>query len=163
MKTNRAEIRKHSGRWGFLFAAALFAVAAILLINPIQTKAGSKVVMPADVFEEVNDIRAYYGLDDLDWDEALASFASVRAIESSTFFSHTRPDGTPWYTVSPAEMEGENLLWTSLDRNEVEIVSLWMQSPSHRELILDNGFDTMGIAGYTAEDGVHYWVIEFGY
>lgn len=60
-------------------------------------------------------------------------------------------------------MEGENLLWTSIDRNEVEIVSLWMQSPSHRALILDNGFDTMGIAGYTTADGVHYWVIEFGY
>lgn len=163
MKTNSAEIRKHSGRWGFLFTAVLFMVAASLLIRPIQTKASGNVVMAADVFEEVNDIRAYYGLDDLYWDDSLATCASVRAVESSTFFSHTRPDGTPWYTINPAEMEGENLLWTSIDRNEVEIVSLWMQSPSHRALILDNGFDTMGIAGYTAADGVHYWVIEFGY
>ena len=163
MKTNRAEIRKHSGRWGVLLAAALLIVAAGLLIYPVHAKAVSKVVMPADVFEEVNDIRAYHGLEDLDWNDSLANCAAVRAIESSSFFSHTRPDGSPWYTVNPAVMEGENLLWTSLDRNEVELVSLWMQSPSHRDLILDNGFDTMGIAGFTAADSVQYWVIEFGY
>lgn len=163
MKTNKAEIRKHCGRWGFLSAAALLIVAASLLINPVHTEARSKAVIPADVYEEVNDIRAYYGLDDLNWNDSLATCASVRAVESSTFFSHTRPDGSPWYTVNSAIMEGENLLWTSLDRNEAEIVSLWMQSPSHRSLILDNGFETMGIAGYTAADGVHYWVIEFGY
>ena len=56
--------------------------------------------MGMDILTRVNGIRAANGLKPLRYDTNLDAPALVRATEASTFFSHTRPNGTEWYSVT---------------------------------------------------------------
>lgn len=109
-----------------------------------------------ELFILVNNERAANGLNPLSWSGGLADCASVRANEASTCFSHTRPDGSDWYTVNPSIMYGENL--AAGQDNAQWVFNDWMASPSHRENILNPGYTTYGSArvGNT-------WAQEFGY
>ena len=166
MKTNLT-IKNHSGRFGGITAGIIIAIAIFialpLLVKPVKAEARTLMVSPAEVFAEVNEVRRSYGLGDLGYCEELTCCAQVRAAESSIYFEHARPDGSEWYSVNPNVQFGENLLWTSYDRTAEELLILWMNSPTHRALILDGGFVTMGVGNYIDADGISYWTIEFGY
>ena len=54
----------------------------------------------AQVVAQVNAERARYGLSALQADADLTSAACLRAQEITQTFSHTRPDGSSWSTVS---------------------------------------------------------------
>ena len=166
MKTNQTN-NNRSGRFGVLTAGIAIAIAVFiaspLLVKPVQAKAMGLSVSSQEVFNVVNAVRSSYGLGHLANSAELTYCAAVRAQESSIYFEHARPDGSAWYSVNPAVQFGENLLWTSYDRTAEELVTLWMNSPTHRALILDGGFQSMGIAGYMDADGIAYWTIQFGY
>lgn len=108
----------------------------------------------------VNDIRAEAGLDKLSWDINLETVASVRAKECSEKFSHTRPNGSQWYTVNSKIQGGENLAF-GFDNAE-DCVEAWMDSPTHRDNILYDEFEKVAISIYE-EDGTYYWSQEYGY
>ena len=99
--------------------------------------------MGMDILTRVNGIRAANGLKPLRYDTNLDAPALVRATEASRFFSHTRPNGTEWYTVNENLMYGENLAegYHTAD----EVVNAWMASPEHKANILKPEFTTMGI------------------
>ena len=109
----------------------------------------------------INDEREKAGLKALAWDSNLESTADVRAMECAQEFSHTRPNGSPWYTVNSDIMGGENLAFGY--ENARDVVRGWMDSISHRENILYPSFDTIAISIYVDDDGVWYWSQEFGY
>ncbi|SFG76657.1 CAP domain-containing protein [Oribacterium sp. WCC10] len=108
----------------------------------------------------VNQQRANNGLAALEWDDSLAACAMIRATELPSAFSHSRPNGSDWYTVCPDIMYGENLAqgFNSPDA----AVNAWMNSTMHRENILKAGFVSCGIGIYE-NGGKWYWVQEFGY
>lgn len=116
------------------------------------------------VLELVNDERAENGISPVSWSETAANAAVKRAVECSSFFDHTRPDGRAFYTAfddikAPAySAVGENLAigYSSPD----EVVNAWMASPGHRANILNNRFDTMGVSSTNAPNGI-VWVQEF--
>lgn len=112
-------------------------------------------------FNLVNEIREEAGLNVLVWDANLEGTSDVRARELEQSFSHTRPNGSPWYTVNSDIMGGENLAF-GYD-NASEVLEGWMNSPTHRENILYPTFNKISISIYTADDGTTYWAQEFGY
>ena len=109
----------------------------------------------------MNQKRAAQGLSQLVWSDALTSAAQVRANEITTSFSHTRPNGSDFWTVDSNVQYGENLakLYQSADA----VYTAWMNSPTHAANILDGGYKTVGIAVFQAADGNWYWAQEFGY
>ncbi len=109
----------------------------------------------------VNTQRASAGLPALSWSNPLAQAAMVRAQEIVSVFSHTRPNGSDWWTVNSDLQYGENLakLYNSAD----SVVAAWMNSPSHRQNIMAADFRTCGIAVYKTGDNKWYWAQEFGY
>ena len=109
----------------------------------------------------VNEERERAGLNPLTWDGNLESTSDVRAIECAREFSHTRPNGDPWYTVNSEIMGGENLAY-GYD-NAKDVLRGWMESPTHRENILYPSFTKVAISVYRDDDGVCYWAQEFGY
>ncbi|MCR5675753.1 MAG: CAP domain-containing protein [Lachnospiraceae bacterium] len=113
-----------------------------------------------EALDLVNEERGEAGLSDLSWSNGLAAAANVRAEELTDAFSHTRPDGTDWYTVDANIMFGENL--AEFYNTPEEVVDAWMNSPSHKENIMDGEFSTCGIAIYK-DGGEYYWAQEFGY
>ena len=107
-----------------------------------------------------NQQRAASGLSPLTWSQDLANCGAVRAQELVSSFSHTRPNGSDWYTVNSGIMYAENL---GHNFNSAQgVVQGWMNSPSHKANILDGSFRTCGIAAHVA-GGSWYWAQEFGY
>ncbi|MBQ7677092.1 MAG: CAP domain-containing protein [Lachnospiraceae bacterium] len=145
-----------------LLILAILVIFTLFHVETFRSDAASTAVTVQEVFDELNEVRESYGYDALDWDNSLYDCAAVRSVELKSLFSHTRPDGRSWYTVNKNVMYGENLYRSTRNRNAEGIVSRWMASPSHRDLILDGEYETVGIAGYQ-ENGVNYWVMEFGF
>jgi len=115
----------------------------------------------ANAFELINEERANAGLTALVWSDGLAQAASVRAQEIVTTFSHTRPNGSDWWTVNSSIQYGENL--AKLYTTSESVVTAWMNSPTHKANIMDASFVTVGMAIYQTADGSWYWAQEFGY
>ena len=113
------------------------------------------------VFNLMNQQRTAQGLAALVWSDALANAAQVRANEITTSFSHTRPNGSDFWTVDSNVQYGENLakLYTSAD----SVYAAWMNSPTHAANIMDGGYKTVGIAVFQDPDGNWFWAQEFGY
>jgi len=108
---------------------------------------------------KVNEIRIANGLSAVQHSASLETTSDIRADEITSYFSHTRPDGSAWYTVNADLQYGENLAegYNSAD----EVVSAWMASPTHRENILRSDFTTCAISTTTV-NGRTYWAQEFG-
>ena len=101
---------------------------------------------------------AHCGLSALRVDAELNRAATGRARELVQSFSHTRPDGSDWSSVSSA-VSGENIAkgHDSVDR----VMAAWMSSDGHRANILRAGFGRIGVCAWEA-NGVLYWVQLFG-
>ena len=113
------------------------------------------------VFNLMNQQRIANGLAALIWSDALTNAAQVRANEITSSFSHTRPNGSEFWTVDSNVQYGENLakLYQSAD----SVYTAWMNSPTHAANIMDGGYKTVGIAICQTADGSWYWAQEFGY
>ena len=114
--------------------------------------------LAAQVVDQVNAERAREGLGALRVDGELTRAAQVRAREIAQSFSHTRPDGAAWSTVSASAL-GENI---AMGQKTVDkVMAAWMTSRGHRENILRPGFGSIGVCAYIS-GGVTYWVQLFG-
>ncbi|MBQ0042798.1 MAG: CAP domain-containing protein [Lachnospiraceae bacterium] len=124
-------------------------------------RASELKAMAVEAFVACNDQRKALGLPAYVWSDDLAIAAQVRAKEIVKVFSHTRPDGSDYWTVNGNIVYGENL--GRKFNNASAIVNSWMNSAPHKANILDRELRTMGIALYEAADGSIYWAQEFGY
>lgn len=108
----------------------------------------------------LNDLRLEQGLLPLTKNETLKAAADYRAIETQTSFSHTRPDGTDFYTVIltdefwyPYQTVGENLAMATYFKDEVGMAEFlfngWVKSEGHYANMIQPDFLEVGI-------GVHY-------
>lgn len=111
-------------------------------------------------FDLVNAKRQEAGLGALTWNNGLEQASAVRAVEASQSFSHTRPDGSDWWTVNSSLMYGENLAmgYASADA----AVNAWLASPTHKANIMDAEF-TSGAIAIHVSNGQWYWAQEFGF
>lgn len=118
----------------------------------VEVKGDLCVGLAKEVLEATNAERIAAGLDPLEWSDALATPAQTRSAEIVTTFSHTRPDGSNWNTVSSL-VKGENLLrGPSLSAND--IVEAWMNSEGHKANILHKDYKTMGVAILYCDKGM---------
>jgi len=107
----------------------------------------------------MNDRRQAAGLKCLTLLPGLSEAAAVRAREASVCWSHTRPDGSAWYTAGRGTAYGENL--AKGYRSASSVCDAWMASPSHAANILSPYFSFVCVATYTDERGCLYWSVEF--
>ena len=129
-----------------IFAAIFFAVM-MTLTSFAQTD------LEAQALAKVNEIRIANGLSAVQYSASLETTSVVRANEITTKFSHTRPDGSDWYTVNADLQYGENLAegYNTAD----EVVNAWMASPTHKANILKPDFATCAIST-TTQNGRTY-------
>ena len=112
----------------------------------------------SSVILQVNEERKKYGLSPLKVSPQLSAAARIRADEIVKKFSHTRPDGSSWSSVSSAAL-GENIArgHSSVDR----VMAAWMTSEGHRKNILRERFGSIGVC-VVKVNGIYYWVQLFG-
>lgn len=142
----------------------------IQIQTPVNIKSASKqkTVKQKEYDEDiisilnfVNTERQANNLEPLTLSDNLINAAKIRAEEASINWSHTRPDGTQYYTVNEDIIYGENLAF-NFEKPE-DVYKAWMDSPTHKENILYPSYKTIGIAKYKTKDGVTYWAQEFGF
>ena len=118
-----------------------------------------------DVLDRVNQERTARGLVAVTADANAASAAYQHAfdMDDRNFFSHTNPDGE-----DPGDRLDRNLVfWTTFGENIAqgqltpqEVMTDWMNSPGHRENILDPSFRRLGVGVHIAGGGP-WWVQDF--
>lgn len=140
--------------------------------NPVNKiiRIGTKVNQPTSVavtnsaeitkmFNGINKDRNDKGLNSLTISSELSRGASVRAPELIKKFSHTRPDGSEWWTVSEIAF-GENVAYGSSDGSITH--GRFMASQGHKDNILNTRWKTVGIASIKEGNGPTYWAVLFG-
>lgn len=115
------------------------------------------------LLEAVNELRAEYGLAPLSTMAALDEIAQQRAVECSSYFSHTRPNGTKWHTLLSAaglkrSDRAENIAYYYTSAKAA--LRSWMNDYAHSKNILDPDLKYIGI-GYCKVGGVPYWTQVF--
>lgn len=141
----------------FKSTIAVFMLLMLLAMGAAQA-ASRMDAYAMTVVEETNMERSGRGLGALRVDAELMRAARVRAGEIVQKFSHTRPDGTRWKTVSSAAY-AENI--ARGQKTADKAVAAWMSSEGHRRNILREGYRTTGVA-CVKSGNVYYWVQLFG-
>ena len=129
---------------------ALFTIANLSYFNIARAVSSSELVSLA------NSSRAQEGLGSLRTNSKLesAAFAKVNDMIEKDYFAHTSPDGkTPWDFINDAGYNyvyaGENLAIGYAD--SAELHNAWMDSPSHRDNIMNPNFKDVGVAVVSGE------------
>lgn len=111
----------------------------------------------------VNEVRKQYGLRELEGLELLDSAADVRANELLENYSHDRPDGNSYITaIEETDLPewraaAENIAYGMNSMTTVkEAFDAWMNSPPHRENILNPDVRYMACAKSTKSDNGEY-------
>lgn len=122
--------------------------------------------MAKEVFRLTNIERAKVGVEPLTYSEEIQEAAMLRAKEISTYFSHTRPDGSSCDTVfddfNLTFFSGENIAGYGIFSAQSAMNS-WMNSQGHKENILYPDHKYMGVGFYQRSDGMCFWVQNFAY
>lgn len=112
------------------------------------------------LIEYVNDARSDNGLSTLKYSSALEEAAKVRAKEIVQNFSHTRPDGSDFWTVDERYVYGENLA-KGTNLTPLGAHNGLMNSSSHKANILNTRYKSIGVACFY-QNGIYYYVQLFG-
>lgn len=132
--------------------------------SAFTVKADTQKAYKDQVFLLVNKERTNKHLSALKKDATLDKMADIRAKESSTLFSHTRPNGESPESIFRQfkiayQNAGENLAYGY--KTPSELVSAWMKSPEHRSNILNKNFTNVGIGFYQNSKGKIYCSLLF--
>ncbi len=141
-----------------------FCRVAILLLAACGVQQGSaqRTVAEQYLFAALNGARLEAGLRPLHWDGGLTAAAAshanaMRNAEQMTHRLETEPDlpERAAYSGSRFSVIAENV---GVASSALELHSMWMQSPGHRENMLDPAVDAVGIA--VLERGGNVWAVE---
>ena len=104
-------------------------------------------------------------LEDYIWDEDLAKIAMQRAAELALSFSHTRPNGDPYYMIHMG-LSGENLSGGLYAYSTLQSFTALAETnfnyagQGHRRNMLSEKHQRMGV-GYCEVNGARFWVQVF--
>ena len=122
--------------------------------------------MKQDIVDRTNALRKENGIAALTANDKLMQAAQVRADEmaANTVYSHTRPDGRKYTTVTDCKYIGENIHriadWALQDKTVSEVaVWSWNRSAGHQDNLLDKTYAEIGVglARGVNDDGYECW------
>ena len=128
--------------------------------HPVDETAVNRGTFAQEVLDLVNIERQKNGAQPLKLADDLMRGAAIRAMEQVQKFSHTRPNGTQFYTVmlrGPNTTLGENVAVGQTSPQQV--MKDWMESPGHRKNILNPQYKELGV-GYcyrASSQYKHHW------
>lgn len=105
----------------------------------------------------VNNERKKAGVSQLEMDYELTKKAQERAREVALYFSHTRTNGED--VLRSLGVYSENIAAGS--RTAEAVTDQWMNSNGHKANILNKSMKSIGIASFTTENNITYWVEVF--
>ena len=150
---------------------ALLVITALLAINvtafgvegttpPINPTYEQTVVQLVNVERQKNGLPALY------YDSNISDVARTKSADMAfnNYFAHY----SPTYGMASDMLLSYGITWTAWGENIAsgqdtpeEVVSQWMNSPSHRENILSSNFTFLGVGYYVNSSGTPYWTQMF--
>lgn len=118
--------------------------------------------MKQDIVDRTNALRKENGIAALTTNDKLMQAAQVRADEmaASGAYSHTRPDGRKYTTVTDCKYVGENihqipLLYLEQQKGELAetVVHSWSKSAGHMENMINASYASIGVGLARGIDG----------
>ena len=118
--------------------------------------------MKQDIIDRTNALRKENGIAALTANDKLMQAAQVRADEmaASGAYSHTRPDGRKYTTVTDCKYVGENihqipLLYLEQQKGELAetVVHSWSKSAGHMENMINASYASIGVGLARGIDG----------
>ncbi|HEY2865810.1 MAG TPA: CAP domain-containing protein [Pyrinomonadaceae bacterium] len=136
----------------------------------VATDAAAVSSAEMEAFDLINKKRADAGLEPLAWNEQLAALAREHSDDMAEFkyFSHKGTDGT----MVDARADKLGIMnWSAIGENIAFnrgysdapsfAVTCWMESPGHRQNILDKRWNQSGIGAAILPDGTYYFTQVF--
>ena len=115
-----------------------------------------------EVADLVNKARVQEGLTILQLDERLSDIARLKSRDmiERHYFSHDSPVyGSPFDMLALFGMNyrraGENIAMGQ--RTALRVMNAWLQSPGHRDNILDATYNVLGVGHVRDQQGNNYW------
>ena len=159
------------------FLIALLVIAAVGVGTSHLFTHNYYYELEREIVKETNAYRAEFGLKPLKIDTKAARVAHQKAWEmyKRNYIAHESPSQgdlvaqfSSWgkiYMPEYATMIGENLVYfegyTLQQLTPETIVQAWIDSPSHRANLLNEGYDAIGVAFAWGEDERGYAAQEF--
>ncbi len=135
----------------FLVILLVFSISLLGTEYLKNNKGFLAEVLPAVLVSLANEDRGSYQVSSLKTNPLLERAAQMKAndMASKGYFAHTSPEGvTPWYWFEAVGYDykhaGENLAVNFSESKDVN--QGWMNSPGHRENILNPNYTEVGIA-----------------
>ena len=135
------------------FVSAIFVFELIFILpasNILQRNGFLASVLPAVLIDYANEDRTAENLTPLRLNNLLSQAAQMKAEDMARrgYFSHDGPNGEkPWTWLDRVGYDyayaGENLAVNFFDSKQIN--DAWMNSPAHKENILKNNFEEIGI------------------
>jgi uncharacterized protein YkwD len=154
---SRAPLTKRDARLleGAMAGAFAFVIGSVFLMSSLQSffmqTNQFAAVVSSVLVDLANTDRAAYNLQQLTVNPLLVAAAQAKAddMAAKSYFAHTSPEGLDswhWFTQVGYNFQnaGENLAVDFSDSADVE--RAWMNSPSHRDNILNGKYTEIGIA-----------------
>ena len=110
----------------------------------------------------VNEERVKAGLPALKINSALEAASHIRAVELHVNFSHTRPNGLPYHSITPLT-NGENIAYMTSVGSAEMVMKAWMDSEGHRANILNPRYQTIGVGAFRAREYINDTDFEYVY
>jgi uncharacterized protein YkwD len=133
---------------------ALLALSGLLLLPATagaRVRSSYRSSTERTVFVLLNDIRREHGLPQFTFSTALRTSAREHSADmlARHYFEHNSPDETFDHRIRrhlDSSLVGENIAWgTGRYATPEGLVQLWMQSPTHRHIILMAGLHRIGL------------------
>jgi Uncharacterized protein with SCP/PR1 domains len=129
-----------------------------LIINQTNSHETFKL----QVLELMNEERQKVGVSPLTMNNEISALAQIRAQEITNLFSHTRPNGSSFYSI----IVNNNLPYSNIAENIAagqttpqSVMTSWMNSPGHKANILNPALKEVGIGCHYIDSGYNwYWV-----
>ena len=132
----------------------------------VTSPAADVDAMKQDIVDRTNALRKENGISALTTSDKLMQAAQVRADEmaASGAYSHTRPDGRKYVTVTDCQYVGENIHcleeWALKEKSLPETVMwAWAASAGHLKNMTNSRYGSIGVglAEGTDENGADCW------
>lgn len=114
-----------------------------------------------EIFNLLNKHRLENGADELVFSDTLWKLATMRSVEISQSFSHTRPDGSDCYTAAAqfgiSYMSAAENIASSYSLSQEYAFNQWKNSAGHNANMISQDLGQVGIGFYYAGSGMVYW------
>ena len=113
-----------------------------------------------EIITAINKARTDLGYDPLITNKGLTTCADRRTREIAASFSHTRPNGQPFYSLAPEHFKAEMLVINNQKAEEAVDVMI-KNDPISRNLIFTTKYKSIGASSFKC-NGMKYTVVSFG-